>query len=110
MAICDLATAEMECTATAVMGPPGRVFYVSAGSVFVWTTRYAAGAQGGAARSALFRIPLDGAAPTAIKTAGAPIDQFSFLESADGHLNVLVRAQGRGDAMWACLLYTSRCV
>ena len=101
VAICDLATAEMECTATAVMGPPGRVFYVSAGSVFVWTTRYATGTQGGAARSALFRIPLDGAVPTAIKTAGAPIDQFSFLESADGHLNVLVRAKGRGDAMWA---------
>ncbi|OQA30057.1 MAG: hypothetical protein BWY57_03070 [Betaproteobacteria bacterium ADurb.Bin341] len=89
----------MECQATAVMGPPGRVFYVSGQSVYVWTNTYARGST--PARSAVFRIPLDGSAPTALKTAGAPIDQFSFLESEDQHLNVLVRAQGRGDAMWA---------
>ncbi len=46
-------------------------------------------------------MPLDGAAPTALKAAGAPVDQFSFLESPDGYLNVLVRSQGRGDGMWA---------
>ena len=97
--ICDLSTPEMECQATAVMGPPGRVFYVSGQSVYVWTNTYARGNT--PARSAVFRIPLDGSAPTALKTAGAPIDQFSFLESDDQHLNVLVRAQGRGDAMWA---------
>lgn len=33
-------------------------------------------------------------------TAGTPLDQFSFLEGADGFLNVLVRAHGRGEAMW----------
>jgi len=36
-----------------------------------------------------------------LKTAGSPIDQLSFLESGDGHLNVLLRAGGRGEAMWA---------
>lgn len=97
--ICDLSTPEMECQATAVMGPAGRVFYVSAQSVYVWTNNYAR--SNAPARSAIFRIPLDGSAPTALKTAGAPIDQFSFLESEDKHLNVLVRSQGRGDAMWA---------
>jgi hypothetical protein len=51
--------------------------------------------------SAVFRIPLDGGAPTALKTSGSPIDQMSFLESEDGHLNVLLRARGRGEAMWA---------
>jgi hypothetical protein len=49
----------------------------------------------------VFRIPLDGSAPTALKVAGSPIDQFSFLEGEDGYLNVLVRANGRGEAMWA---------
>jgi hypothetical protein len=49
----------------------------------------------------VFRIPLDGGAPTALKASGSPIDQFSFLESDDNHLNVLVRANGGGEAMWA---------
>jgi hypothetical protein len=103
--VCDLAKAEMECESTAVMGAPGRVFYVSGESVYVWTTaghrNRPAGAEATAPGSAVFRIPLDGAAPTALKAAGSPIDQFSFLESADNHLNVLVRASGRGDGMWA---------
>ncbi len=87
---CDLAKPELDCESTAVMGPPGRVFYVSPGSVFVWT-----------ASSAVFRIPLDGAAPSALKVSGTPIDQFSFLEGADGHLNVLLRPDGRrGEGMW----------
>ncbi|MDN2669853.1 beta-propeller domain-containing protein [Janthinobacterium sp. SUN026] len=91
--VCDLAQRDMRCEATAVMGPQGRVFYVSGESVFVWTTRRGSD-------SGLFRIPLDGSAPSALKVAGAPVDQFSFLESADGHLNVLLRAEGQGDAMW----------
>ncbi|MGK5025623.1 beta-propeller domain-containing protein [Janthinobacterium sp. RB2R34] len=90
---CDLASRELRCEASAVMGPPGRVFYVSGESVYVWTTRRGGG-------SSVFRLPLDGTAPSALKTAGAPVDQFSFLESADGYLNVLLRSQGRGDAMW----------
>jgi hypothetical protein len=100
--VCDLAQPEMACEATAVMGPAGRVFYVSAGSVYVWTTSWRRVPREGERKpgSALFRIPLDGGAPQAIKAEGSPIDQFSFLE-ADGHLNVLLRANGRGEAMWA---------
>ena len=38
--------------------------------------------------------------PSAIGARGAPVDQFSFREDrADGMLNVLVRAEGGGDAM-----------
>jgi hypothetical protein len=101
--VCDLAQAEMECESTAVMGAPGRVFYVSGESVYVWTTPGRRGriSLAPAPGSAVFRIPLDGAAPTALKAAGSPIDQFSFLESNDNNLNVLVRAGGRGEAMWA---------
>jgi hypothetical protein len=49
----------------------------------------------------VFRIPLDGGAPSALKVAGSPVDQFSFLEGDDGFLNVLVRAHGRGESMWS---------
>ena len=98
--VCDVARPELDCESTAVLGAPGRVFYVSGGSVYVWTTTWRrSGPQNQA--SAVFRIPLDGSAPTALKTAGSPIDQFSFLEGEDGYLNVLVRANGRGEAMWA---------
>jgi hypothetical protein len=88
--VCDLAAAELACESSAVLGPAGRVFYVSPESVFVWNVK-----------SAVFRIPLDGSAPSALKVAGSPIDQFSFLEGGDGFLNVLVRANGRGEAMWS---------
>jgi len=87
--ICDLARDDMRCESTAVLGQPGRVFYVSPGSVYVWNVN-----------SGIFRIPLDGSAPSALKASGSPIDQFSFLESADGYLNVLLRSNGRGDGMW----------
>src|SRR5215471_2400697 len=33
--------------------------------------------------------------------SGSPVDQFSFLESEDKHLNVLVRSNGSGDDMWS---------
>ncbi|HET9404770.1 MAG TPA: beta-propeller domain-containing protein [Burkholderiales bacterium] len=99
--VCDLAKAEMDCESTAVLGSPGRVFYVSGGSVYVWTTQGRRNRAASAPGSAVFRIPLDGAAPTALKTAGSPIDQFSFFEGNDNHLNVLVRADGRGEGMWA---------
>jgi hypothetical protein len=81
------------------MGPPGRVFYVSPTSVYVWATSWRRSVN--AAASSLFRIPLDGSAPSALKTAGSPVDQLSFLEGDDGMLNVLVRSNGRGDGMWA---------
>ncbi len=99
---CDLARpAQMRCESSAVLAPPGRVFYVSAGSVYVWTTEWQRRSSAVAmARSAVFRLPLDGAAPSMLKTTGAPIDQLSFLEDDGGHLNVLLRAQSRGEGMW----------
>jgi hypothetical protein len=88
--VCDMAKRDLDCESTAVLGPTGRVFYVSPASVFVWNVK-----------AAVFRIPLDGGAPSALKVAGSPLDQFSFLEGNDGFLNVLVRAHGRGEAMWS---------
>src|SRR5262249_41412466 len=102
--VCQLAKPTLECESTAVLGAPGRVFYVSPGSVYVWTTPWRRFERSGAtaqnAASSVFRIPLDGSAPSALKVGGSPIDQFSFLEGEDGYLNVLVRSNGRGDGMW----------
>ena len=104
VSICDLAVSPLRCESTAVLGRPGRVFYVSPDSVFVWTTdwsrRRGASGSAGSAQSAVFRIPLDGTAPTGLKVAGSPIDQLSFLAGSDGYLNVLVRADGTGEGMW----------
>ncbi|HEV2734487.1 MAG TPA: beta-propeller domain-containing protein [Longimicrobiaceae bacterium] len=101
--VCDPSAEEMACRSTALYGPPGRVFYVSAGSVYVWATQWPGwdAAEDAPDRSVLYRMPLDGSAPTGLRVSGAPVDQFSFLESGDGHLNVLVRPGERGDAMWS---------
>jgi hypothetical protein len=99
--VCDLARGEMECEATAVIGSPGRVFYVSPGSVYVWVDEWAREGKLMRRHSMLYQMPLDGSGPSALRVAGSPVDQFSFLESADAHLNVVVRSDGEGDRMWA---------
>jgi hypothetical protein len=104
---CELGASELNCESTAVLGPAGRVFYVAQGSVYVWTSAWRRASirplpeprPEPRSLSAVFRLPLDGAAPTALKTAGVPIDPMSFLEEA-GHLNVLLRESGRGEGMW----------
>ncbi len=95
--VCDLANGGFDCQATAVIGPPGHVFYVSPDSVFVWASAWSRNSQ---FRSLLFRMPLDGSGPSALGVSGSPIDQFSFLQSDDQHLNVLVASRGKGDGMW----------
>src|SRR5437016_6846585 len=99
--VCDLAQDDFKCEATAVLGAPGRVFYVSPESVYVWTTNWARYGQKTNQQSVLYRMPLDGSSPSAIGVCGSPVDQFSFLESEDKHLNVLVRSNGSGDGMGA---------
>ena len=96
--VCDLANGGFDCQATAVIGPPGHVFYVSPDSVFVWASAW--GGRNSEFKSLLFRMPLDGSSPSALGVAGTPIDQFSFLQSEDQHLNVLVVSRGKGDGMW----------
>ena len=101
--VCDLASREFSCTATGTLGAPGRVFYVSPTSVYVWTTDWNYGYGNGrrsTSASMLYKMPLDGSAPSAVGVAGSPVDQFSFLESGDQHLNVLVRSDGYGEQMW----------
>lgn len=98
---CELAVQPMRCEATGVLGPAGRVFYVSRDAVYVWTQRGARGRGDAAPPPGMaVRLPLDGSAPSGLNVRGAPIDQMSFLESGDGHLNVLLQSSGRGEAMW----------
>jgi hypothetical protein len=98
--VCDLSGDAFKCQATAVLGPPGRVFYVSPDSVYVWTTDWSGYGRRPNQRSMLYRMPLDGSSPSAIGVSGSPVDQFSFLASHDQHLNVLVRSNSVGDGMW----------
>ena len=98
--ICDLAAPELECEATAVLGPPGRVFYVAPSAVYTWLSPWRRRGESDSALATLYRMPLDGSAPKAVRVSGSPVDQFSFLETDDGHLNVVVRGRARGDAMW----------
>ena len=98
--VCDLANGGFACQATAVLGPPGRVFYVSENSVYVWVSDWTRRGEQMRTDSMLYRMPLDGSGPSALGVSGSPVDQFSFLESDDQHLNVLVRSDSVGDGMW----------
>ena len=97
--VCDLANGGFDCQATSVVGPPGRTFYVSPDSIYVWASSWNYDEQ--RSKAMLFRLPLDGSGPSALRASGSPVDQFSFSQSADQNLNVLVRSQAKGDGMWA---------
>ena len=99
--VCDLASRELTCEGTIVIGPAGRVFYVAAEAVYVWMSDWGHYGRRRTGAAILCRMPLDGSAPSALGVTGTPVDQFSFFEGADGHVNVLVRADALGDAMWA---------
>lgn len=112
---CDLAPTESggepACSAESVVGPASRNFYVSQSAVYLWVggplateSRRApsnnAIPHAPAPDAVVYRMPLNGGAPGALQVFGQPTDQLSFDEAADGHLDVLVRSEGRGDAMW----------
>ena len=101
---CDVATRELDCKATAVIGPESRNFYVSGSAVYLWVSD----AWGWddkkhrGANSFVYRMPFRDEEPSAIAARGDPTDQFSFREDrANGLLDVLVRDDSGGDAMWS---------
>jgi hypothetical protein len=99
---CDLTRPRLTCEATAILGPRSRTFYVAPDATYVWMTgsdRYNGPQR--LSHALVYRVPLDGSAPTAARVLGAPTDQFSFAEDRTaGVLRVLVRSEGDGDAMW----------
>jgi hypothetical protein len=87
--VCDLANDNFKCDATAVLGAPGRVFYVSRNQSCL-DNKWSGYGQQRDQQSMLYRMPLDGSGPSAIGVSGSPSTSFSFL-SEDKHLNVLVK-------------------
>jgi hypothetical protein len=114
VASCDLDKADMTCTGKAVLGPYSRTFYVSPNAIYIWVSgeyeayyfqpQPAATTEGETPkkepRSYVYMIMIDDGSARALRAGGAPVDQFSFKEDSDGHLNVLLRDSGFGDAMW----------
>ena len=98
---CDLAAPVLDCNATVVLGSESRTFYVSGNAVYLWIADAWQNDRRNMAGAFVYRMPLDGSRPSAVQARGAPVDQFSFLADARrGALQVLVRAEGGGDAMW----------
>lgn len=103
--VCDLTAPELNCAATGLFGPDARTFFVSENAIYLWTSE---DFWGGSANNRvgpdgiLYRLPLDGGRPSAVGVRGSPPDQFSFQTEPDtSMLDVVVRAEGGGDAMWA---------
>jgi len=91
----------MSCSARGVLGPYGRSFYVSRSAIYLWVGRgYHYPDAEGQTSAVLYRLPFGDGAPGALRVAGSPVDQFSFRESSDENMNVLVRAQSGGEGMW----------
>lgn len=99
---CDLTAPRLACEATAVLGPSSRTFYVSPEAIYLWTTAREDGPAGtGRSPATVYRMPLDGGRPQAVRASGAPLDQFSFREDRGrGRLDVVVMSDDGGDAMW----------
>lgn len=97
---CDLTASKLACSATAVIGPASRTFYVSPRAIYLWTTAWSD--ETGRAPATVYRLPLAGGRPQAVRVSGAPLDQFSFREDAQrGRLDVVVQSDRGGDAMWS---------
>ena len=99
---CELAAEPFSCSSTVVIGPAARVSYVSPSAVYLWVSPWRSPRERGHGTATLYRMPLDGGAPSAVKVSGSPVDQFSFSERS-GELDVLVRGEAAGDAMWRSL-------
>ena len=99
---CDLTAAELDCDATAVLGPESRNFYVSSNAVYLFVNSGRPSSDGRASPATIYRLPFaEAERPSAIGARGAPIDQFSFREDMQGgRLDVMLQPTGGGDAMW----------
>ncbi|HEX8572648.1 MAG TPA: beta-propeller domain-containing protein [Allosphingosinicella sp.] len=100
---CDLAAAELDCSAIAVLGPESRTFYVSPQAVYLWVSdAWEDDEDRRGPDSWLYRLPFGRERPSAVGARGAPVDQFSFREDgAEGVVNVLLRGEAGGDFMFA---------
>ena len=85
---CDVASVQFTCDGTVLLADALSVYYASPTAAYAWTTAWSR--EESDSNSTLYRIPFDGAPVSALRVTGSPADQLSFLESGDGHLNVVV--------------------
>ncbi len=106
---CDLSKGAegMACEGRGILGAYSRNFYVSGDAVYVWVNDPSwqpappwAKDNTSPSDAIVYRLGLRDDSVAAVRTYGAPVDQFSFSQTPDGHLNVLVRAGGAGGGMW----------
>jgi hypothetical protein len=97
LTVCDPEPGELDCRSTGVYGVDAEAVQLSPGALYLWTLhRYVAGETDTAM---VYRLPLDGSAPSAVRASGDP--QGAFLESGDGHLNVFVTHGGFDRRAWS---------
>ncbi|WOE76198.1 beta-propeller domain-containing protein [Alterisphingorhabdus coralli] len=101
---CDVASDDFDCDATAVIAGWSREFYVSGDAVYLWmvdnSRREQKSGDKAKTNAHLYRLPLDGSRPQAIRAMGMPINQFSFLEEPDKQrINVLVTGESTDPAI-----------
>jgi hypothetical protein len=91
LTVCDPSSGALDCRATVVYAPRHAAHHVSRTAAYAWTTQWRGHDDEGGVpdRSILYRIPLDGGAPTALGVRSRP---HAFDETADGQLHVLVSA------------------
>jgi hypothetical protein len=92
LTVCDPSGGTLDCRATVVYAPRNIAHHVSRTAAYAWTTQRRGYDEEGDIpdRSVLYRIPLDGRAPTAVAVDGVPEDTHAFDETADGELHVLL--------------------
>ena len=90
---------DLRCESTALLAPGGP-FHLSATALYVWTQQRASWDDDAATASVLYRMPLDGSAPTALRVSGDPVDGPAIMEGADGHVYVLTRTDASGAALF----------
>jgi hypothetical protein len=95
VSVCELANPEVECESTAVMGPPGRVFYVSPNSFVCHAVKPQCLALAPPRACSHSARRLGAERPERRRQPG---DQFSFLEGDDGMLNARAERARQGMA------------
>ncbi|HJU41382.1 MAG TPA: beta-propeller domain-containing protein, partial [Vicinamibacterales bacterium] len=90
MVTCDPSAVEFTCEGSILLADYLSVYYASPTAGYAWTRNWSNYPEGKPAAN-LYRIPFDGAPISALQVHGDPQNQLAFLESDDGHLNVVVQ-------------------
>jgi hypothetical protein len=88
--ICDVTTPSLSCQAQVIIGPRDDDHYISPTALYVWTHE---GDHPDVLRAddgvlTLFRVPLSGREPQALRLGGGPFDELSLNEEPAGALRV----------------------